>query len=395
MEPKEPELKRVVLNLTFEDPHVIKAELEQTWYNPNESDGVRMIELAKQEHPYFSNLSVYDRQRRRLEIISSGNTRKPNAIIVDTIDPVKPHEYYSVYSEYFLSYDRLPLKPTLLFEKPVYSFPLPLGDFTRYLTVKPPPKILIKLDSKGTFLSDLMPHTIIDSPPKRNAVFVRFGRLNITKDLETQFLRQRLQKIQLKSTVELIDGQTYVKVRTAVLIRIAESLPGPIKSQISRSRLAKLLRHHISIKEERLYKREDAKRKEATVAVSLHIPGSLRAWFWTVFLFGLIIGLISPSMVASASMVTLLAVTRSWLFYEERMMRNAGVAFVGLAALNLIGFLVLAYTCLPNSTCKPLVEFLPGVSLAKIGADLSRYLELVSLVLRLLVGRLLGRFLGL
>ena len=58
---------------------------------------------------------------------------------------------------------------------------------------------------------------------------------------------------------------------------------------------------------------------------------------------GVAAGIWSPVVTVSASVIGLLAVTRSWLFYEEEMMKRAGYLFLLSLALgftNILGLLV-------------------------------------------------------
>lgn len=352
------ELERVVTNLVFDDPYIIRVRTEQTWRNTSGSLPAQRIELERSEFAYFSNLKVFDRQGRRLEVIPSEVTKKPDLVEIDTIDQIPPGAFYSVYIEHTEAYENLPFKFALLFKKPTYSFQLPLGSFTRYIYVQPPSRVLVKLALRESFLSKLLPYQVIDSPPKRNAIFLRFSRFSFTPQIEAALLKERLSRSGLRGDVWLADSEIRIEFSQARILKLLRVIPGPLKTFGDKLPLIGKIQKRLTIKVRRIFEREYALRKMASVAVSLHLPFALRMWFWLAVIVGLIVGIAGASPIASTSAITLLAVTRSWLFYEEKMMRNAGIVFVVLLLTNIINLLSLTQTCDPN--CRSPIELLSG-----------------------------------
>jgi hypothetical protein len=347
------ELKRIVLTAIFSDPDVATLRVEQTWLNPKGSPNVRKIELAM-DGEFFSNLTVHDSQNRSLEITPSDMASSPGLIEIKAIDPIKEGALFTVFLEYTISRGR-PASPLIreggvLFRNPVYAFDAPLGTFTRWVYIQPPPKLLIELDDVASFLPGRGAITrVLEEPPETNSILVKFER--VEKDdltVYAHFVQEFLRKIGFVTSVRYEDGKIRVDFRSPVS-KFSRLLPSRFRSVARRVLYRRYTERRFEDRAIAKVTAEVRKMeiKTAVVAVSLHLPRPLRAWFWAVIALSVYVGLFSPGAIISGSVITLLAVTRSWLFYEEKMMRRAGYVFAGLLVLNILNMALVLLTSKP------------------------------------------------
>jgi len=344
------ELVRRVVTVGFADPFTAQISEELTFKNSTDKS-VKNVEILKRRteaesghNALYSNLRFYSADKNRLELLP-GNTASAGMNLVLKVQIAKD-EQQTIYMEYVHSLRRTnaglaekmdpkTIARRLLFTEPKYDFPFKLGGWSTYVFVQPAPRLLLQLDRQESIMpAKLM--QIIAEPPRRNALYIRFNRFPTdpveVKGLLEEYWKSRGIIIELKESLVRISNVERPWYRIIAKLSWIPLL----------NRLPQALFHRYE-KEVASVSRSIVENRQVRTTIRQSIPSGLRFWFYLILMVGVAAGIWSPVVTVSASVIGLLAVTRSWLFYEEEMMKRAGYLFLLSLALgftNILGLLV-------------------------------------------------------
>jgi len=218
--------------------------------------------------------------------------------------------------------------------EPKYDFPFSLGDWSTYVYIQPAPRLQLKLDKIRSIIPGRI-STIIGHPEKRNALNIRFSGFPKDTPTHQQILSEYWKVRGVDVNLEKLP-QIFVKKFQARKWWFAIlSLLIPLEQV--RGLVFRHYREEVTtVSDEIIVKRK------VRVTLRQSLPGSLKSWLYVVFLVALGSAFLSASFTVSGSAIALLAITRSWLFYEEEMMKRAGYAALALFVLNFLGIAALA-----------------------------------------------------
>jgi len=343
------ELVRSVTGITFSDPFTALLSDELTFENRTKAAISRITILKGEskmdaESTLYSNLRFFDPSKSRLELQSSrdGDSDKLTVILKN---PLNPGEQQTIYMEYVHTFrhiepglkgrlDLRTLMSRLLFREPKYDFPFFLGEWSTYVYVQPAPRLQLRIDKIRSIIPSRI-STTIGHPERRNALNIRFDGFPKEKAVLEQILLEYWKDRGVavntgKLPQVLVKGFEARKWWFAILSRLVP---------LERVRGFVLRQYRNEIK---TVSQEIIDKRKVRVTVRQSLPGSLKIWLYAVFTVAFGSAFLSPSLTVSASVIALLAITRSWLFYEEEMMKPAGNAALTLFILNFLGIFALA-----------------------------------------------------
>lgn len=375
-----PSLVRHVWNATFTDPFTAQVVSELTYQNES-AEPIELIEISKaiqpvQDYapgqpapgqPLFSNLRFYSSERSRLELLQSG-AGELGVLRIKLPQSMREGEQRTIYMEHTYAFEPertqgsphlLSVVPRLLFEEPEYVtvFVLPDSGST-YVFIQPAPKLSLEIDKDRSIIPESSEENglaqVIAHPPLRNAIYVRYGPYpretsGVTLMLSEywknrgfilapdEFPRTRIQRVNTRP-LKWVEG----------FARRTEGFDLLLSFLLSRLRRKRVRFSLLRILHQKYEKRVEERSKpllEARTVISFRqtLPKGLKRWIYAVLLVGFATGLVSPEVTIDAPVVALLAVTRSWLFYEERMMKRAGYAILIAVVLNTLSMLLASH----------------------------------------------------
>jgi len=328
------DVTRQVLHANIIEPFLCKMTQEYTYCN-NRTSSFQSIIIIKDKDQVFGNLAFSDFKKNRLEI----NARIPRddfhieVILPELFKPKFQKTITMTYDEPYRGEEKpkgkiasfkQKIRSLRLFREPEYSFRIELGEYRTYFYITPPPKLRLEFLKKSSLkeLEEDSDYEIHDEPEpdghnqarKRNALFIRFP--DIIPKVTTQILEDMGFSAQIPPRHRIPkltkDGEIVSPDRTNKLIQEArqKAFQSPL-----------------------LY---------TNVDVRINLSPNLKKWFYFVFAIGFLSLLFSPSIYVTGAIVALLITTRSWLFYEEDIMKGAGFWFLILLLFNVLNMGIFA-----------------------------------------------------
>lgn len=347
-----PDVVRSVTSISFSDPFTALLSDELTYENRTASS-IDSIEIAKGEHKMdreasreaslLANLKFFDQAKSRLELLP-GYGAESDKLTVILKQPIQPRKQQTIYMEYAHTFrHRGPsmkgrlnprtLLSRMLFKEPKFEFPFHIGQWSTYVNVQPAPRLQLKFDKKRSTVPAIISTRI--GPEQRNALNLRIDRFpKNTTELENILL-----DFWSERGVEVIPGAfPHFRVKK---FQARKWWFAVLSFLVPRKKVKDFVFKHYQ-EELTTITEQIIDKREVRVRVRQSLPGSLKSWLYVVFVVALGSAFFSPSVTVSASAIALLAITRSWLFYEEEMMKPAGYAALTLFILNFLGIFALA-----------------------------------------------------
>lgn len=325
------DLIRQIFSIDIVEPFLYNATWELTYFNRGRRSTENII-IEKDPDTIFANLKFYEYGGRRLEIASTRMRRSPptpsreiEILLHRPIHAMKQRTIIMCYEEPYRTRPegRWKDRIKLLFNEPHYLFTIRLRRCNTYFYVTPPPKLRLDFMHEES-LQGLRPdedYRIHYEPNpqgreagRRNALFIRIE--------EKAFLKLLTLKV-----VEMLEERGYrvEQLNPPILKKDGEDIPEEETREV-------------------IEKASEEARRELKVDVNVRIrlPSALKWWFRFVWVVGLISIFASTDIKVSGAVAALIITTRSWLFYEEEIMKLAGFWFLAELIGNLVNIFLIA-----------------------------------------------------